>query len=136
MTDRPRYAFRKMGEGILVADMAIDKAALAGLAYGERVEIVVKQFRNPDRLRAWWAYLHDCIEACGLDLTLEALADLVKLRTGHVDLFQLPGGAVYERPKSIAFTSKMNEAEFVAFFRATEKFLAEEFGFVNEREMA
>jgi len=135
VTDKVPYAFRKMGEGILVADMAMDKAALDGLAYGERVRIEIKQFRNVDRLRAWWSYLHDCIHACGVELSLEAFADLVKLKTGHVDLFTLPSGEVWQRPKSIAFTSKMTESEFVAFFRATEKFLAEEFGFVNEREL-
>ena len=136
MTDKPRYAFRKMGEGILVADMAIDKAALDGLAYGERVNIEIRHFRNTDKLRAWWAYLHDCIQACGLeDWTLHSLANFVKIKTGHFDVFQTPDGEVYQEPRSIAKSSAMTEAEMTELFRRTEKLLAEKFGFVNEREL-
>lgn len=137
MTDHPKYAFIKLGKGILKAEMEMDEESLDGVAYGERVQVEIKQFRNADRLKAWWALLYDCKKACGLDeWTLEALGQHVRLETGYFDEYGLPDGGFYRTPKSVAFLSKLKEAEMVQLFRATEKYLAETWGYVKEREYA
>lgn len=120
----------------LVPDMEIDLVALDGIANGQRVRVEIEQWRNDDRLRAWWAYLWDCLKATGenANWSLEALGNFVKLNCGHFEVFELPDGTQYKQAKSIAKASKMTEAEMVQLFRATELFLAERFGFEGRIE--
>jgi hypothetical protein len=130
--EKPVYAFRRQGNH-LVPDMNMDIRALDGIAQGDRVKIEIKEFRNFGRHRAYWAMLHDVIDATDCALTPEKLHDLVKLETGLVDLIALPNGMKVAIPGTISF-DKCDESEFVAFFRAAEMWLAKIYGYVNNHE--
>ena len=132
--DRPVYAFCRRGNA-LVPDMSFDLRALDGVANGQRVRIEIREWRNMDRLKAYWSLLHECLEATGAAITPEKLHEVIKLETGHVELVRLPNGMTVAIPASIAL-DKMTEPEMVAFFQAAEEWLARVYGFVSEREAA
>lgn len=132
--ERAVYAFRRKGNALL-PDMEFDLRALDGVADGELVRIEVKQFRNVARHRGYWAMLADVVAATECALTPERLHDVLKLETGVVDVVRLPNGMKVMLPGSISF-EKMTEAEFIAFFQRAEQWLAETYGYVNERQAA
>lgn len=127
--EKPVYAFIRRGR-TLVPEMDMDMRAIEHIAQGARVRIEVKEFRNFARHRAYWAMIHDVIEATDCALTPERLHEVVKLETGLVDLIALPNGMKVAIPGSISF-DKCDESEFQAFFRAAEMWLAETYGYVN-----
>lgn len=132
--ERPVYAFRRRGNA-LYPEMECDARALDGIAQGERVKVEIGQWRNHDRLRAYWAMLGDVIEATGQNITVTTLHEIIKLENGVVDLVRLPSGMTVAVPGSIAL-DKLPEAEMVAFFRKAEEWLAKTYGFVSERRLA
>lgn len=125
--DKPVYAFVRKGN-YLLPEMQQDARALDGIAQGERVRVEIRQWRNLDRNRAYWAMLGDVVAATECALTPERLHDVIKLELKVVDLIRLPNGMTVALPGSIAF-DKMEEAEFVAFFKAAEKWLSETYGY-------
>lgn len=126
--EKPVYAFIRSGNS-LVPEMEYDINALEGIPQGHRVKIEIREWRNHSRLRAYWAMLHDVIEAAGAnDLSAERLHQVIKLKNGCVDLISLPDGTVVSIPGSINF-EKMDETEFVGFFRKAETWLAETYGY-------
>jgi len=132
--DKPIYAFIRQGN-TLRPEMAFDLRALDGVANGQRIRLEIREWRNLDRLKAYWSLLHEAIEATGAAITPEKLHEVIKLETGHVDLIRLPNGMTVAIPASIAL-DKMTEPEMVAFFQAAEEWLARTYGFVSEREAA
>lgn len=132
--EKPVFAFVRRGNA-LVPEMAFDARALEGIAQGERVRFEIRQWRNVDRHRAYWAMLSDVIAATECALSPERLHEVIKLETGVVEFVRLPNGMKVALPGSISF-DKMAEREFVAFFQAAERWLAETYGYVNEREQA
>lgn len=130
--EKPIYAFVRKGNH-LVPEMEIDLRSLDGISQGQRVRIEIKEFRNQDRNRAYWAMLHDVVQATGGALSPERLHEVIKLENGVVELIRLPTGMTVAIPGSISF-DKMAEDEFVSFFRAAEQWLAATYGYVNERE--
>jgi hypothetical protein len=132
--EKPTYAFRRQGDA-LVPEMAMDRRALDGITQGERVKVEIRQWRNSDRNRAYWAMLQEVVEATEAAITAERLHEVLKLELKVVDLIRLPSGLTVAIPGSIAF-DKMEEPEFVAFFRAAEKWLGENYGYVPKSEAA
>jgi hypothetical protein len=132
--EKPVYAFIRRGN-YLVPEMAHDLHALDAIAQGQRVKLEIKEWRNLDRHRAYWATLHDVIDATDCALSPERLHEVLKLETGVVDLIRLPNGMTVAIPGSISF-DKMSEDEFVAFFKRAEEWLAATYGYVNERAAA
>lgn len=132
--EKPIFAFVRRGNS-LVPEWDMDIRALDGISQGQRVRVEIKEFRNIGRHRAYWAMLQDVIDATDCALTPERLHDVLKLETGVVDLIALPNGMKVAIPGSISF-DKMGEAEFVAFFARAELWLAETYGYVNERSAA
>jgi len=128
------YAFVRRGN-TLVPELDMDLRALDGVANGQRVRIEVKEFRNVPRHRAYWAMLSDVVSATECAITPERLHEVLKLELGIVELVRLPNGMTVALPGSIAF-DKMDETEFVAFFKRAEQWLASTYGFVNERDAA
>lgn len=126
------YAFRRRGNALLPG-MDMDLRALDGVANGQLVRVEVKEFRNLDRHRAYWAMLHEMVAATECALSPERLHEIVKLHTGVVDVISLPSGLPVAIPGSISF-DKMDESEFIAFFQKAEQWLAETYGWVPERE--
>lgn len=130
--EKPTYAFTRRGDA-LVPELDMDCRALDGISQGQRVKVEVKEFRNVGRHRAYWKMLHEMVAATECALSPERLHEVIKLETGVVDLIRLPNGMTVAIPGSIAF-DKMDEAEFVAFFQSAEKWLADTYGWVPERE--
>lgn len=130
--EKPVYAFRKRN-GCLVPDMDFDRRALDGIAENELVRVEIREFRNIPRHRAYWAMLHEMVAGTECALSPERLHEVIKLETGVVDLIRLPNGMTVAIPGSIAF-DKMSEEEFVAFFKAAERWLAETYGWAPESE--
>lgn len=132
--EKPVYAFVRRGN-YLMPEREYDLHALDGIAQGQRVKLEVKEWRNLDRHRAYWATLHDVIDATDCALSPERLHEVLKLETGVVDLIRLPSGMTVAIPGSISF-DKMAEDEFVTFFKRAEEWLAATYGYVNERAAA
>jgi hypothetical protein len=133
-TEKPLYAFIRRNNG-LYPEMLADARALEGVAQGERVRVEIKQWRNLDRHRAYWAMLSDVVAATDCALTPERLHNVLKLELGVVDLVRLPNGMTVALPGSINFDS-MPEAEFVVFLNRATEWLAANYGYVNERAAA
>lgn len=134
-SDKPVYSFIRKGV-YLVPEMEYDTHALDGVAQGQRVRVEIKEWRNVDRLRAYWAMLHDVVAATGANnLTAEKLHEVLKLHNGCVDVILLPSGQAVAIPASIAL-DKMSEPEFIAFFQKAEDWLARVYGYVSERRAA
>lgn len=130
--DKPVYAFVRKGNA-LVPEMEFDARALDGIKQGQRVRIEIKEWRNLDRHRAYWAMLHEVVAATECALTPERLHDVIKLEAGLIEHVRLPNGYMVALPGSIAF-DKVSEAEFIAFFNAAERWLAETYGWVPDRD--
>lgn len=128
--EAPVYAFLRCGN-TLVPEYDYDIKALDGVANGQRVRIEVKQWRNLDRLRAYWATLQDCVDATGCAPSKEALDAYVRPAVKFVDYIRLANGFMVGVPRAIN-TRECEEPEMAAFFHAVEELLAREFGFVSE----
>lgn len=132
--EKPVYSFVRKGN-VLVPEMEYDLRALDGVANGQRVRVDIKEWRNLDRLKAYWSLLHEAVQATGRSIAAEKLHEVIKLETGLVDLIRLPNGMTVAIPASIAL-DKMSEPEFVAYFQSAEEWLARVYGFASERERA
>lgn len=131
--EKPVYSFIRKGNA-LVPELDYDCRALDGIAQGQRVRVDIREWRNLDRLKAYWSMLHDVVAATGANgLTAERLHEVAKLQNGCVDVVMLPSGMPVAIPSSIAL-DKMTEPEFIAFFQKVEAWLAETYGWVSERE--
>lgn len=132
--DKPIYAFVRHGNA-LVPELAYDRQALEGVKDGQRVKVEIQQWRNNDRLRAYWATLQDCINATGCAPHKEALDAYLRIAVEHVDYVRLSNGSFQAIPRPIN-TRDCDEPEMIAFFEAVEAQLAKDFGYVIEREKA
>ncbi|HRP04847.1 MAG TPA: hypothetical protein PLV87_08050 [Opitutaceae bacterium] len=131
--EKPVYSFIRRDDA-LVPEMEYDRRALDGIAQGQRVRVDLKEWRNLDRLKAYWSMLHEVVAATGANgLTAERLHEVAKLQNGCVDVVMLPSGMPVAIPSSIAL-DKMTEPEFIAFFQKVEAWIAETYGWVSERE--
>lgn len=129
------YAFVRRGNA-LVPEMAYDIRALDGIANGQRVNVAIKEWRNLDRLRAYWSMLHDVVDATGANnLTAEKIHEVLKLENGVVDLIRLPTGMTVAIPGSIAL-DKMDEPDFIEFFRKAEAWLSRTYGYQPQETAA
>ena len=131
--ERPVYAFIRKG-GALVPEMEYDTRALEGINQGQRVRVEVKEFRNLGRLRAYWAMLHEVVQATECAASAEQLHEAMKLELGIVELVKV-GHLTVAIPGSIAF-DKMTEPEMVEWFRIAEKWLADKYQYVREDRSA
>lgn len=101
---------------------------LRSLPQFKEVQVGIKHQRNLERLKAYWAYLHDVIEATGCAPSAEVLHMDIKMGLKFVDGIVCKGGAVRFMPSSISLPA-MGEAEFIEFFEAAKWYIAVEFGF-------
>lgn len=127
-TEKPVYAFIRRGNS-LVPEMQYDMQALDGIENGHRVKVEIKQWRNLDRLRAYWATLQDCIDATGCAPSKEALDAYIRPAVKYVDAIRLANGLIVGVPRAIN-TRECEEPEMIAFFNAATELLAREFGYV------
>lgn len=127
-TEKPVYAFIRRGNS-LVPEMQYDLQALDGVEQGQRVKLEIKQWRNLDRLKAYWATLQDCIDATGCAPSKESLDAYIRPAVGFVDVIRLQSGHMVGIARPIN-TRKCDEPEMIAFFNSATELLAREFGYV------
>lgn len=126
--EKPIYAFIRRGNS-LVPEMQYDLMALDGVEQGQRVKLEIKQWRNLDRLKAYWATLQECIDATGCAASKEALDAYIRPAVNFVDTIRLANGFLVGVPRAIN-TRQCEEPEMIAFFNAATELLARDFGFV------
>lgn len=131
--DKPVYSF--VWDGLaLRPELDYDRQALAGFKQGDRVRVEVKHWRNLDRLKAYWVYLHGVIEATDCAPHVDPLHKWLKKQLGFVDYVRMLDGMVEEVEGSIAL-EQMTEPEMIAFFDNVVRLVAERLGYVApERE--
>lgn len=133
--EKPVYAFVRRGNS-LVPELEYDSQALDGIAQGQRVKLEIRQWRNLDRLRAYWATLQDCIDATGCAPSKEALDAYIRPAVKFVDTIRLANGYLVGVPRAIN-TRECDEPEMIRFFESATELLARDFGYVSpEREPA
>lgn len=120
----PVYCLRR-GE-TLVGEMAMDRARISELPAGERIKLQFSTGRVPSRLRFYWAFLRDVVEATECAPNAESLHELVKIETGYTTPVRVKGFTVLV-PRSVSFSS-MSEEEFMQFLAGAEKFIASAYG--------
>lgn len=131
--DKPVFAFIRRGNA-LVPELDYDLSALDGIAQGQRIKLEIKQWRNLDRLRAYWATLRDCVNATGCAPSPEALDAYIRPAVGFIDMVHVRGQWV---PVARHInTSQCDEPEMIAFFERVNERLASDFGFVSEWQAA
>lgn len=118
----------------LVPELDMDAEAIKAIPDGRSVSVEFKQPRSVDRLKAYWAMLHDVVTATGCAPSAERLHEAMKLELGIVDHVQVKGFKVAV-PASIAF-DKMTESEMVEYFNLAQRWLAETYGYVPENRSA
>jgi len=126
--EKPVYAFIRHGNS-LRPEMQYDMQALVGIEQGQRVKLEIRQWRNMDRLRAYWATLQDCIDATGCSPSKEALDAYIRPAVKFVDTIRLANGFLVGVPRAIN-TRECDEPEMIAFFEAASELLARDFGYV------
>ena len=126
--EKPVYAFVRRGNS-LVPEMEYDLQALDGIEQGQRVKVEIRQWRNLDRLRAYWATLQDCVDATGCAPTKEALDAYIRPAVKFVDTIRLANGYLVGVPRAIN-TRECDEPEMIRFFESATELLARDFGFV------
>ena len=102
--------------------------ALAQYALHSDVEITVRKRRSLPQLRFYWAMLQNVVEATGAWPTAEHLHDALKMDLGYTTPVKGMDGKLLMIPDSAAM-SKMDSAQFRAFFDAAAARLAEICGF-------
>lgn len=115
----------------LVGEMAADRERIAELKEGERIRVDVRTGRVPAKLRFYWAFLRNVVEATHCCPNEKILHQLVKLRTGHTDDV-IMGGYVIKVPASISFEN-MDEPTFQKYLLSALEFIALEFGVTPEQ---
>lgn len=128
--EKPVYAFIRRGNS-LVPEMQYDLQALEGIEQGQRVKVEIRQWRNLDRLKAYWATLQDCIDATGCAPSKEALDAYIRPAVNFVDTIRLANGFLVGIPRAIN-TRQCEEPEMIAFFNSANELLAREFGYAPE----
>ena len=89
--------------------------ALAKIKNGQQVMVEVKQPRNPDHHRKFFALLNTVYENTEKFPSVDALLSVVKLMVGHCDTIISGKGEAFHHPKSINFAS-MGQTEFNEFY--------------------
>ncbi|MEK1908213.1 MAG: hypothetical protein AAAB13_20765 [Pseudomonas sp.] len=122
----PIYCLRR-GEA-LIGEMQTDRQRIADLPNGERIKLQFSTGRVPSRLRFYWAFLRDVVDATECAPNAETLHELVKLETGFTTPVKVRGYTVLV-PRSVSFAS-MSEEEFMQFLAGAERFIAATYGIV------
>lgn len=132
--DKPPYKFIFTGRA-LVPEMQYDWQALEGLKPGQDVGVEIQQWRNKARLRAYWATLHECVQATGCAPHKEALDAYLRPACGHCDFVYFKDGTWRPVPKPLN-VKDCDEPQMIAYFLAAEERMAKDFGFVSEKRIA
>lgn len=98
---------------VLVPDGTESIAAFAKLPFGKPMKVEVKQPRNLQHHKLFWALCQRIAD--GIGSTAENVSDVLKIGSGHFSLVRTKTYGDLKLPKSIAFNN-MDQTEFHAFF--------------------
>ena len=102
---------------------------MCGFVVGQVLTATPRKGRTQPRNAAYWAGLHNAIEATDAWPTTRHLHDDLKRLCGYVDVYHNPlTGRDEVRVQSTAF-DKMTESEFAAFFRLAQMKFTAKMGF-------
>lgn len=125
--DEEPTLFHKHGVGLFPSNEAAEELIRA-IGGNEVVSLRIDNRRNPQRLRAYWAYLRGAVDATGCAPSPDVLHQAIKIGLGYVNAVLLKGGNMIKVAGSISF-AKMKETEFIKYFQAAEQWLAEKIGY-------
>lgn len=114
----------------LIGEMEMDRETIRAFPAGQRIRVDLRTGRVPDRLRFYFAFLREVVNATHCAPTEKALHQIVKMRTGFTEEVKL-GDLIVEVPASVAFDN-MDEPTFAVFLREALAFIASEFGITPE----
>lgn len=124
----PVYVIREGDR--LIGEMEMDREMIREFPAGQRIRVDLRTGRVPDRLRFYFAFLREVVNATGCTPTEKALHQVVKMRTGFTERVKL-GDLIVEVPASVAFEN-MDEPTFGKFLQEALAFIASEFGITPE----
>lgn len=107
---------------------AADEESMDGLASGVTYRAVITRAkgRSVQHHRLLFALIGMARENFDGELSIAAVLDVLKLKTGHVRITQLPSGELIMAPASISFES-MDQDPFNAWFPRAVDVIAREF---------
>lgn len=114
----------------LIGEMEMDREMIREFPAGQRIRVDLRTGRVPDRLRFYFAFLREVVNATDCTPTEKALHQVVKMRTGFTEEVKL-GDLIVEVPASVAFEN-MDEPTFGKFLQEALAFIASEFGITPE----
>ena len=121
-----------MSEGVFIKhfnslrpDDEMAQGIMQTIGAGEAVRVKVTRPRNLQHFRLYWKLIKVVCENQEHFRNKEELSDAFKIAVGHSDMARGPRGTEYYKPRSISF-SKMDQAEFGAFFNRAVNFLCAE----------
>ena len=108
-----KHVFRKTFGTLAPADKGAEEL-LAKISDAALVMAEVKQARNPDHHRKFFAVLHAILPSTEF-ASVEALLTAIKIAIGYVDTAVMGDGTVVYHPRSICFDA-MSQGEFNEFY--------------------
>lgn len=118
--DKPPPILLQICPGAVKPYDRISAIAMEGFPIGQVMICTPRKGRTAPRNSAYWAGLHNAIDATDAWPTTQHLHDDLKRLCGYVDTYHNPlTGRDEIRVQSTAF-SKMSEAEFAQFFKLAQ----------------
>tara|TARA_R110000822_G_scaffold11505_12_gene42042 strand:+ start:1439 stop:1900 length:462 start_codon:yes stop_codon:yes gene_type:complete len=125
--------FVRRGKTLVPADIHADDF-LSNIKEGKEIMVSVSVPRSPQHHRWFFAMLNRVCESVDGWNDEEELLDAIKIAVGHVESRQTLYGAVYRKPKSIAW-DRMGEDKFKRFVQRALYVLNIQFGIDGEALM-
>ena len=127
MTDIPIRMFRTRTGGLAPLDQ-IDRERIEALAWGQPIDVTVKQKRTLPPHRHFFATLHTIVQSGATPFpTVDALLDALKVSLGVCELRKSLDGRTFYVPGSISFAAK-DQAAFLKFREDCFRLLSEHYG--------
>lgn len=121
------FYVRRVGNALL-PDGDESVAAFAMIPFGKPMRCELKQPRNLQFHKLFWALCSRIASGLGREnITSETVATMLKLATGHFDLYVSKTYGEVRMPKSVSF-AKMDGLQFREFFERCVKVVYDEWG--------
>ena len=122
-----KLVMRRSGFWLIPTD-GIQEKCLHRLKQGKEVEVEIKQPRNPQHHRLFFALLNITQHQTEDFPSTDMLLTWLKIKLGHVDVMIWDEGKTYYVPKSISFAS-MDQDSFRDFFDRALDVIVQRYGF-------
>lgn len=109
----------------IVPDGVESSAVFAHIPFGKPLHVEIKQPRNANHHRLYWALCARIATAIGSKT--QNVSDVLKIATGHCEMIRSKKYGVLRLPKSISFAS-MDQTQFTEFFERCVDTIYSEWG--------